>query len=134
MPTFTGVSHVGLSVTDIDRSAAWYVDVLGFQLLMPTDEPGFRRVLLLHQPTGMFLGLVQHDASDGRPFSEANTGLDHLSFAVADLDELKAWEAHLTEQGVSFSPLVEAFYAHVIVLRDPDNIQLELFVRKDWQQ
>jgi catechol 2,3-dioxygenase-like lactoylglutathione lyase family enzyme len=133
MPTFTGVAHVGLSVTDIERSTAWYCDVLGFDLLMPTDEPGFQRRLLLHKATGFFIGLVQHDANDGTPFAEQRAGLDHLSLAVADVAELEEWAAHLTDKGVEHTGPNEAFYAHVIVLRDPDGIQLELFVRKDWQ-
>ena len=130
MPDFTGFSHVGLSVTDLDRSVAWYTDVLGFQLVMPTDEPGFRRALLAHPGTGMFLGLTQHERSNGAPFDEANTGLDHFSLVVADRDELDAWARHLDDKGVVHSPISEPFYASVLVFRDPDNIQLELFVPK----
>jgi catechol 2,3-dioxygenase-like lactoylglutathione lyase family enzyme len=129
MPDFTGISHVGLSVTDIDRSSAWYADVLGFQVLMPTDAPGFRRVLMAHPATGMFLGLSQHDATSGGAFDEATPGLDHLAFAVASRDELAEWEARLAEHGVSYSAIQDTFYGSVLVFRDPDNIQLELFVQ-----
>lgn len=129
MPDFTGVSHVGLTVTDLDRSVAWYTDVLGFTLLMPTDEPGLRRVLLAHPASGLLVGLSQHDAGSGEPFDERRTGLDHLSFAVASRDELLAWEERLREKGATFSPVNDAWYASVLVVRDPDNIQLELFVR-----
>jgi catechol 2,3-dioxygenase-like lactoylglutathione lyase family enzyme len=129
MPEFAGVSHVGLSVTDIERSTAWYTDVLGFQLLMPTDEPGFKRVLLLHPPTGLFVGLVQHDRTAGGAFDESVPGLDHLAFAVADRDALVAWEEHLTAKGVPHEPINDVWYASVLVVRDPDGIALELFVR-----
>jgi glyoxylase I family protein len=129
VPELSGFSHVGLSVTDVDRSAQWYADVLGFQLLMPTDAPGFRRVLMAHPGSGMLLGLTQHDASSGAAFSEAATGLDHFSFAVADRAALDGWAAHLAEKGASFSPVNDQFYGSALVVRDPDNIQLELFVR-----
>lgn len=126
MPSFTGVSHVGLSVTDLDRSVAWYTDVLGLAMVMPTDAPGLRRVLLAHE-CGFLLGLTQHEAGTGAAFAEANTGLDHLSFAVPDRDALVDWEKHLADKGVTYSPINDQFYGSVLVLRDPDNVQLELF-------
>jgi glyoxylase I family protein len=129
VPDFTGVSHVSLSVTDLDRSIAWYTDVLGLQLLMPTDAPGLRRVLLVHQGSGLMVALSQHEKGTGAAFDETASGLDHLSFAVADRDELAAWEARLAEKGVSYTPIQDVFYGSVLVLRDPDNIQLELFVQ-----
>ena len=125
MPDIASVSHVGLTVTDLDRSTAWYTDVLGFAVLMPTDAPGLRRVLLAH-PSGLLLGLGTHDATKGT-FDEAAPGLDHLSFAVADRDDLTAWEKRLAEKGVAYTPIQDVFYGSVLVFRDPDNIQLELF-------
>lgn len=128
MPDFTGVSHVGLTVSDLDRSVAWYTDVLGLALFAPTDQPGMRRALLIHPGSGMFVGLVQHEAGSGDAFDERRTGLDHLSFAVAGRDGLVEWEERLREKGVTFSPINDTYYGSVLVLRDPDGIQLELFV------
>jgi len=129
MPAFSGFHHVGLSVSDLDRSVAWYTDVLGLQFVMPTDAPGFRRALLAHA-SGLFLGLTQHDANDGGAFSEANPGLDHLAFTVADRDELGEWEDLFAEKGVTFSPIQDEFYGSVLSFRDPDGTQLELFAAK----
>jgi glyoxylase I family protein len=127
MPEFTGVSHVGLSVTDLDRSTAWYTDVLGLQVLMPTDAPGLKRVLLVHPGSGLMVGLGRHEAAAGAGFDERATGLDHLSFAVGSRDELAAWEEQLADKGVPYTPIQDEFYGSVLVFRDPDNIQLELF-------
>jgi catechol 2,3-dioxygenase-like lactoylglutathione lyase family enzyme len=58
-------------------------------------------------------------------------GLDHLSFAVPDRGALERWCERLEELGVDHSPVAEAESiadAAVVVFRDPDNIQLELFV------
>lgn len=127
MPEFTGVSHVGLSVTDLDRSTAWYTDVLGLQVLMPTDVPGLKRVLLVHPGSGLMVGLGQHGEATGAAFDERATGLDHLSLAVGSRDELAEWERRLADKGVSYTPIQDEFYGSVLVFRDPDNIQLELF-------
>ena len=122
------LNHAVLYVRDLDRSVAFYTDVLGLTMVMPTDEPGFRRALLVHQGSGLFVGLTQHDASDGTPFRETNAGLDHLAFAVADRDELSEWEDRLAEKGVTFTPILDVFYGSVLNFRDPDGIALELFV------
>ena len=48
MPTFSGVDHFSLSVTDLDRSETFYTTVLGFIRLMDFGEAR----ALLHRPTG----------------------------------------------------------------------------------
>ncbi len=129
MPEFTGVSHVGLTVSDLDRSVAWYTDVLGLALLMPTDAPGMRRVLLVHPGSGLLVGLVQHEGGSRDAFEERRTGLDHLSFAVASRDELVAWAERLRDKGVPAGEINDVPYGSVLVVRDPDGIQLELFAQ-----
>jgi glyoxylase I family protein len=57
-------------------------------------------------------------------------GLDHLAFAVADRGEFDAWASRLAGAAVVHSPIAAANSipgAAVLVFRDPDNIQLELF-------
>lgn len=128
MPDLTGVSHVGLTVTDLDRSVAWYTDVLGFVLFAPTDAPGMRRVLLVHPTSKLLLGLTQHESGSGDAFSETRTGLDHFAFAVADRDDLAAWAERLAEKGADATEIKDVYYGSCITVRDPDGIQLELFV------
>jgi glyoxylase I family protein len=53
--------------------------------------------------------------------------LDHLCFSVADRAELVEWEARLAEFEIPHSPIKDTPHGSVVVFRDPDNIQLELF-------
>src|SRR5262249_48722969 len=80
-------------------------------------------------------GLCKPPADGGRrPFDETQTGLDHLAFVVPNQAALRHWCDLLTDHGVAFSPIAEARSipgAEVVVLRDPDNIQLELFARSE---
>ena len=122
MPDFTGVDHVSLSVTDLDRSEHFYTDVLG--LLRLADFGSVR--VLLHRPTSFMLALARHDAADDDRFTELNTGLDHLGFGVSDREELVAWERRLEELGVEYTPIRDMEFGAHLNFRDPDHIALEL--------
>ena len=126
-----GFSHVSLSVSDRQASAAWYARVFGFELLehLQHEQLGFREIVLVHPLTGFVLCLQQHDANSHEPFNPRRTGLDHLAFKVASRAELGAWAARLAALGVTHSPIAEMPYGSVLCLRDPDHIQLELFYR-----
>jgi glyoxylase I family protein len=128
MPEFTGFSHIGLTISDVERSKAWYSDVLGWQMLMEgTDEHGIHFAFGF-LPGSVGLGLRQHPEGSGEEFSPERTGLDHASFAVASREELDGWASHLAEKGAPYSEIVEAPYGHVLSFKDPDGIALEAFV------
>jgi glyoxylase I family protein len=128
----TGIHHLGLTVRDVDASAAWYEEVLGFQRVGGHAAPdgARRKVFLRHDGLRVRVGLTQHRDGDRQPFDETRVGLDHLAFGVADRAELERWAARLMDHGVTHSPIAPANSipgALVLVFRDPDNIQLELF-------
>jgi glyoxylase I family protein len=127
-----GPHHLGLTVRDVEVSAAWYAGVLGFRRVGEYEAPdGTRRkVFLRHDGLAVRLGLTQHRPGPGEPFDERRTGLDHLAFAVAARADLDAWAGRLAAAAVPCSPVAAANSvpgAAVLVFRDPDNIQLELF-------
>ncbi|HEY5820839.1 MAG TPA: VOC family protein [Propionibacteriaceae bacterium] len=122
MPTFAGVNHFALTVTDLDVSERFYTDVLGFFTVL---DVGYGRVCM-HNPSGFTIALIKHPESSGAPFSELNAGLDHLGLAAADRDELEAWAERLRAHGVSFTPIQDLPLGHHLNFRDPDGIALEL--------
>lgn len=128
MPDFLGVSHVDLTVRDVQASAEWYRDVFGLRTLFETTEDVRSAVVMIHPETHLAICVGSHVANDGQPFDEARTGLDHLSLRVKDRAELEAWAVRLDELGIEHSPIADEPYGAVLVFRDPDNIQLELFV------
>jgi catechol 2,3-dioxygenase-like lactoylglutathione lyase family enzyme len=131
MPEFSGVAHVAITVDDMERSAAWYGRVLGFERVRRVDEPpgGQRhpRILVRHPSSGVILGIHEPHDRSGDAFDPDRTGLDHLALTVADHDALESWMAFLDDLGVDHSPVRDIGYAEFVSLEDPDGIQLELF-------
>jgi catechol 2,3-dioxygenase-like lactoylglutathione lyase family enzyme len=130
MPELGAIHHVSLTVSDLDTSVRWYQDVLGLAELMKEEHPdGSGYGIVLGKPDfSMCIGIHTHNDADGARFAETRTGLDHLSFLAKDRDELAAWEKHLADKGVDYSPLNDQGAYAVVVFRDPDNIQLEFIV------
>ena len=127
MPDIKGLHHVSFSVTDLARSEAWYADVLGFEKVISVEGDGFRRTRLSASASGLVLTLTQHDDQHREPFDERRTGLDHLAFVV-DNQDLDQWKARFQELGVDHSEVkTTPAGGGTITLRDPDNIQRELF-------
>lgn len=126
------VHHLGLTVSDVEASAAWYIEVLGFERVGDFAAPAGdrRKIFLRHPGLRARLGLVQHLETTTRRFDETQIGLDHLAFRVASRASLQSWAERLALAGVSFSPVADSLSivdAAVLVFRDPDNIQLEFF-------
>ena len=131
MPDITGLDHISLTVTDLDRSAAWYSDLFGFTKLgqVPDDGTSGAKALLYHPASKLVLGLSQHQRNPGEPFSEFRTGLDHLALAASSREDLEAWSKRLDERGVKHSEIQPGVRGDLIVFRDPDNIQIEVYAR-----
>ncbi|MGH9919285.1 MAG: VOC family protein [Nitrososphaerales archaeon] len=126
----SGLHHLAINVQDLEVSESWYRDVLGFSLLFPYDTSEFERRLMRH-PSGVVIGLTRHLHPDaGAEFNERRTGLDHIAFAVADLDELERWGRRLSDAGVQHSgvKVTPVTGSALIAFRDPSNIQLEMYL------
>ena len=133
----TGLHHVRLTVTDLARSRAFYEEVLGFEVAAqsPCDpnDPAVRQDPaqlyggVIYQTNGILLGL-RPGASAGDAFDSERTGLDHLSFAVANRDVLDAAASALEGRGITHGQVMdlEAFGIAILSFSDPDGVHLEL--------
>lgn len=119
--------HFALTVKDLAASIAWYEKVFGITFQMEEAHEGGVGKLLTDPEWRLTIVLHHHDANQGERFAESRTGLDHVGLSVANRAELEAWQGHLRELGVAQSPIADRPYGSVLVFRDPDNIQLELF-------
>ncbi|MEV8315502.1 VOC family protein [Streptomyces sp. NPDC059900] len=134
MPTSTAVrtGHIGLNVTDLERSLAFYRDVLGFGLLAEGKEEGRRYAFLGEggQEGGRPVLTLWQQAGAG--YSARNAGLHHLAFEVGTVEEIRAYESALRAYGVEFAyegvvPHGEGAASGGIFFHDPDGTRLEIF-------
>lgn len=130
MPSITGIHHLSLTVRDADVSERFYTELFGFVRVLELEDAegrGAKRILA-DPASGMILGFSVHQTNDGSPFSEFRTGLDHLAVGVASLEELDAWIAKLDELGIEHSEVTSTGVGEFVSLRDPDHMQIELWV------
>jgi catechol 2,3-dioxygenase-like lactoylglutathione lyase family enzyme len=120
MPRIEGFGHIDFTVTDAERSVRWWTEVLGFRLVAEFGRPGYH-------PSGLPVGFVVHDGAASERFDEHAVGLDHFALTVRDRAALEDWRRHLDQLGVPHSGIQEENGGPLITLRDPDNIQLELW-------
>src|SRR5215207_6579480 len=91
MMGITRLNHAVLYVRDVERSVAFYGDVLGFRRI-PMTPDGFRGAAFLQAPGSTNdhdLGLFEIGSSAGPSGAgRATVGLYHLAWEVDTLDEL----------------------------------------------
>lgn len=58
----------------------------------------------------------------------SRVGLDHMGVHVESREELEKWVAHLDENGVERSEIVESPFGLHLHVKDPDQISIEFFV------
>ena len=77
-------------------------------------------------PCGLSMGLVEHPDNPGAPFDERRAGLDHVSFAAATRQDVESLARRVASLGYGDAAVVDRAHAVLLVLRDPDNIQVEV--------
>jgi catechol 2,3-dioxygenase-like lactoylglutathione lyase family enzyme len=139
--------HTSFTVSDMERSLAFYRDLLGLRVtadMQPeadyparvTGYPGatFRIVYLRLGDDPHLLELIQYTTGQGAPLRPATNrpGCAHICFLV---DDLPAAYERLRAQGVAFvSPPVPITQGvnrggFAVYLRDPDGATIELLQR-----
>jgi catechol 2,3-dioxygenase-like lactoylglutathione lyase family enzyme len=141
------IHHVGLTVSDLDRSIAFYQGVLGFELHVapnvPVEGPHVARALGVESPAALrvaffrvgdgdtVIELLQYlspPSSTRRAPAQNNIGAAHVAFYVADV---RANVAELEAKGVEFVSNVNVLDEGALAgwrwvyFKDPDGHTLE---------
>jgi glyoxylase I family protein len=128
VPDFPSITHLAVTVTDLDRSTRWYSQLFGADPVLDEDEVhgGFHHTVYLIGG-GQLFGLHTHPQTLHDTFDEHRPGLDHVSFACSDRGDLEQWASRLDELGIAHGGIVDAGYGSGVSFRDPDGIALEFF-------
>ena len=125
--TMPAVTHVAITVTDIEASKQWYTRVLGAEAVLDEDTGPFRHVVFALGSTLFGLHTFPEGQITDVAFTPRRVGLDHVSFACADRDELIRWAANLDRLGVQHGGVKDAGYGSGLSFKDPDGLPLEIF-------
>lgn len=120
--------HVGLNVSNLERSKNFYQSVFGLIVVKESQEEG-RKFVFLGDGERLILTLWQQ--SEGR-FGHHQPGLHHLSFQANNINEVKAAEERLRSLNISLLyegivPHGEGLTSGGIFFEDPDGIRLEIY-------
>lgn len=124
-----GLHHVTAIVANLERTVAFYRDVLGLSLVQEganDDDPGARHFWFgdAAGTPGTLVSFMEYPAMDeGR---EGRGAVHHFAFAVGSGAELEAWRDWLASREVPVSEVFERGRFRSIYLRDPDGHLLEI--------
>jgi catechol 2,3-dioxygenase-like lactoylglutathione lyase family enzyme len=132
----TVFNHVGICVTDLDRSRTFYEEVLHFRYWWELEAPdeGTSQLLQIPMPVGLravylvrdgfVLELLHYSEAGTEPFRTRvmnEPGLTHLSLSVGDIPAVLEKVARNGGQVIEETDMQAA-----IIIRDPDGQIIEL--------
>jgi catechol 2,3-dioxygenase len=123
------LGHVVFYVKDLERSLAFYRDLLGFNEVGRIFNGA--AAALTSGRTHHELLLIQVGEAPG-PLQGRRLGLYHIGIKVGDsLDELRAAKNDLERTGVTIDGMSDHTVSQSLYLRDPDGNEIELYVDAD---
>ncbi len=151
MPTnrefdFTGINHLALTCADMNRTIAFYRDVLGMPLIKTIDFPGGRGKHYFFDCGGgdsiaFFEFGKDRENVDAKTHDKmaATPGMMHHVAINVSNDDLERYRQRLIDKGIEVTEVVnhddtprgaspevnESTFVRSIYFRDPDGIQLE---------
>jgi catechol 2,3-dioxygenase len=118
------VGHVHLKVSDLERSIAFYRDVLGFELKARMgDQAAFLAAGGYHH----HVGLNTWESAGGNPPPPGTTGLFHSAFLYPTRAALARAVRRVLDSGVQLTGASDHGVSEAIYLRDPDENGIELY-------
>ena len=117
-----GLDHVALAVRDVERSADWYVDVLGFERRYQGMWEGVP-VFVARGKTAIALFPARNDRKNPSP-PRTRDGILHLALR-ANRKNFIAAQHDLKKRRIPFH-FQDHDISHSIYFQDPDGIELEI--------
>jgi len=124
-----GLHHVTLLCADVERSLAFYRNLLGMRLVKQTVNEDDRRARHFFfgdeegRPGTLITCLEYPDLDEG---TVGRGSTHHFALAVESEAELAAWRDYLVANGISVTDVMDRTYFKSIYLRDPDGHILEI--------
>jgi glyoxylase I family protein len=128
----TGLHHLTLIVADMQRTIAFYRDLLGLAIIrdgVSDDDPGTRHVWFgaADGAPGRLISAMEYPQME--PAQQGRGAAHHFAIAVDSAEELDAWREYLRGQGVECTDVFERGGFRSIYLRDPDGQIIEIATR-----
>ena len=103
MAVTTGVHHVGLTVSDLEASAKFFIELLGWKEMKRTDYPA-----VFVSDGLIMLTLWSAQVFPSREFDkDANIGLHHIALTMESIEEMNKLHGKLNDAGIEFEFLPE---------------------------
>ena len=124
-----GIHHITLICRSLERSTAFYRNLLGMRMVKQTvndDDPDARHLVFGDEdgnPGTLVTCLEYPQLEDG---SVGTGSTHHFALAIESEEELQAWRDYLTARGVSCTDVLDREFCKSIYLRDPDGHIVEL--------
>lgn len=142
--------HTGITVSNLERSLAFWQDVLGFELSHTADQTGEManeitgvegaklKLAVLKAPGGHKIELLEYLAPPDRKkhvdLRPCDVGAVHVALLVDDLEPIlqgisaSGWKAAGRPQTLKFGPNAGK---RVVYVRDPDGTTIEFMEQPD---
>ncbi len=128
----TGLHHLTAIVRDLDRTTAFYRDVLGLSLVRQgtsDDDPDARHFWFAAggQGAGHLISFLEYPAMP--PGTVGAGSVQHFALAVESAEEQEAWRDYLRGRGVDCTDVFDRGGFRSLYVRDPDGHILEFAPR-----
>ncbi len=120
-PPLAGLHHVRVPARDLWAARDWYVEVLGFSLVLEYELENALVGISLTHPSGFTIGLHAAPAE-----AEALAGFTLLALDVGSHPMLESWEEWLEARGVPHGQISEGPLGWYIQCTEPSGMVIEL--------